>query len=278
MKLLTHRHYVIVLLLSCWLPQLSRAHGITTQQLKQLTAQIQRAPNNADLYLRRGEVHRQLGNAKAALEDFDTVQKLAPERLEVDLYRARLYLDANVPARAQLVLNRYLKLRPNHTEAVLLRAQTNAQLGERALAIRDYTTALTRLTQPKPELFLARAQLQIETHQLDAAINGLDEGVAKLGSLVTLQLLAIEVEGKRKRWDAALTRLDGLAAQSPRKETWLVQRAEILLLAGRTNEAQQNLTAALQALAALPDHLRRAPAMQTLEARIIYLQNTKARR
>lgn len=259
---------LFILVMFCWLmPQPLCAHGVTTEQLKQLTEQIQRTPNNADLYLRRGELHRQLGNAKAALADFDTVQKLAPERLEVDVYRARLHLEAHVPELAQLVLDRYLKLRPSHTEAVLLRAQTNAKLGERLLAIQDYTTALNRLAQPKPELFLARAQLQIEGNQLAAAINGLDEGVAKLGSLVTLQLMAIEVEVKRKRWDAALARLALVSAQSPRKERWLLQRGEILLQAGRKVEAQHSIVAALEAIQSLPDYLRRANAITGLETK-----------
>lgn len=273
----TMNRLILLLFLCCVAALPLYAHGVSSEQLKHLTVQIQSTPNNADLYLRRGEVHRQLGNAKAALADFDKVQTLAPERLEVDVYRARLHLETNVPELAQLVLDRYLKLRPEHTEAVLLRAQTNAKLGERALAIRDYTTALHRLAQPKPELFLVRAQLQMEAKQLDAAINGLDEGIAKLGSLVTLQLMAIEVEGKRKHWDAALRRLDELSARLERKESWLVQRAEILLMANRKDEAQQTLTAALASIAALPDHLRRAPAMNTLEARVTDLLNKKVR-
>ncbi len=254
------------------------AHGGTAEHLKRITEQIQRAPTNAELYLRRGELHRKLGNARAALEDFDKAQELAPERLEVDVFRARLHLDANVPELAQLVLDRYLKQRPQHTpqntEAVLLRAQVNAQLGARAQAIRDYTTALARLTQPKPELFLARAQLQVEMKQFEAAINGLDEGIAKLGTLVTLQSLAVEVEVKRKRWDAALTRLETIAAQSPRQEHWWVQRAEILLQAGRKDEAEQALVSARRALAALPEHLRRTAASTALEARVTELLRT----
>lgn len=265
----------LFLLLCCLAPQPLRAHGVTSEQIKQLTEQIQRTPNNADLYLRRGELHRKLGNAKAALEDFDKVQQLSPDRLEIDVYRARLHLEANVPELAQLVLDRYLNLRPQHTEALLLRAQTNAKLGERALAIQDYNVALSRLSQPRPELFIARAQLQIELDQLDAARNGLDEGIAKLGSLVTLQLMAVEVAVKGKRLDEALKRLDLLAAQSERKESWLIQRAEILLNAGRKDEAQQSLIAALQLVAALPEHLRRAPAIKALEAKAETLLQTK---
>ncbi|HEX4951062.1 MAG TPA: tetratricopeptide repeat protein [Blastocatellia bacterium] len=259
------------LLLCCLLSLPAWAHGVTTEQIKRLTEQIKAAPDQADLYLRRGELHRQLSNAKAALEDFDTVQKLAPERIEIDVYRARLYLDAKMPEMAQFVLDRYLKLRPQHNEAILMRARANAQLGARTQAIQDYTTALSRLANPQPELFLTRAQLQIEARLDDAALRGLDEGIAKLGALVTLQLLAVEIEVKRQRWDAALARLETVAAQSPRKENWLVQRAEILLSAQRPAAAQEALSAAHQAIAALPDHLRRTQAIVMLEAKAAHL-------
>jgi hypothetical protein len=65
--------------------------------------------------------------------------------------------------------------------------------------------------------------------------------------------------------------LDTIAAQSPRQENWLVQRAEILLQAGRKDEAEQALAAARRALIALPEHLHRTAASKALEARVTEL-------
>ena len=53
---------------------------------------------------------------------------------------------------------------------------------------------------------------------IDEALRGLDEGINQLGPVVTLQLLAIDLELRRKSYDAALTRLDLIAAESERKE------------------------------------------------------------
>lgn len=261
---MSFRLSLLPILMLCLLPLDVLAHGASSEQLKNLTEQIQRTPNNVDLYLRRGDLYRQLGNAKAALADFDVVQRIAPERYEVDLYRARLFLDANVPEIAEVSLNRLLEKRPNQTEALLFRAQAYSKLGVREAAIKDYSEVLRSLTEPRPEVFIARAQLQVDSHQYQAAIIGLDEGIAKLGPLVTLQTLAIEIEVRRKGWEAALARMDAVTAQMPRKEIWLMQRAEILLQAGRRAEARQTLSTIQELIASLPDHLRKAPAITTL--------------
>jgi predicted negative regulator of RcsB-dependent stress response len=100
------------------------------------------------------------------------------------------------------------------------------------------------------------------------ALRSLDEGVAELGPVVTLQLLAIELELRRKTYDAALARLDAVAAQSPRKETWLERRGQILASAGRAAEAGEAFVAALAAVEALPPPRRRVRAVIELEARL----------
>jgi predicted Zn-dependent protease len=81
-------------------------------------------------------------------------------------------------------------------------------------------------------------------------------------------LPALEIELKQNRVDAALARLDKVMAQSPRKETWLVRRGEILQQAGRTKEAVAAFQAAQKALDTLPPTRRTVPAMAELEQRL----------
>ena len=56
-----------------------------------------------------------------------------------------------------------------------------------------------------------------------------------------------------------------MAAKSPRKETWLARKGEILLQADRTNEARTAFKAALDAMDTLPPGRRNVPAMIDLE-------------
>ena len=96
---------------------------------------------------------------------------------------------------------------------------------------------------------------------------GLDEGINKLGPLVTLELAAIDLELRRDNYDAALARLDVITAQSERKEMWLVRRGEILSAAGRSEEAREAFNAALTAIDSLPPARRQSKAITALQLR-----------
>ena len=106
-----------------------------------------------------------------------------------------------------------------------------------------------------------------EAH-LDTALHGLDEGLSTLGLILPLQQLAIAVELQRARYDAALARLDQIVVAVPRPETWLARRGEILAQAGRPEAARQAYTAALAAVAALPEHRRTTRTMEDLVTRL----------
>ena len=89
-----------------------------------------------------------------------------------------------------------------------------------------------------------------------------------MGPLVTLQLHAIDLEVKMGKVDQGLKRLEGIAAQSPRKETWLARRGEILKNAGRNKEAAEAFKASLKAIDRLPPSRGRVPAMRELRKRV----------
>jgi predicted negative regulator of RcsB-dependent stress response len=78
----------------------------------------------------------------------------------------------------------------------------------------------------------------------------------------------VDLEVKRRRFDAALKRLEAVASQTRRPETWLARRGEILQQAGRGAEAQAAYTQALEAIARLPAARRDVPAMRELEKRL----------
>lgn len=263
------KRFTSYLLLCCGLlfPCSLLAHGVTTEQIQRATEMIQREPQNPQWYLRRGELYRLNGNARAALEDYARAEKLAPQLCEVNFLRARLYFDAQAPEMTELLLSQFLQQQPHHTEALLLRAQAYTRLAARQSAIADYNLAIALQAEPKPEHYLARAELQLADKRPADALAGLAEGLEKLGPLVVLQQRALEIEVQSKRWNAALTRLDALMNQSPRRESWLVQRGEILWKAGRRAEAKASFTAARAAIAQLPETLRNTPAMRSLQVR-----------
>lgn len=236
------------------------------EQIQAVTAKIKRDPKNASLYLQRGELYRLHREWKRAAADYDHAELLRPELKIVDLARGRMLFESGRFRRAKLVLDRFLGEQPGNYEGLITRARVCARLGLRSDAIRDFSDALAKAADP--DLYLERAQVTAGDDQRVAeALQGLDEGIKRLGPLVTLQLFAIELELRRHDYDAALARLDVITSKSERKETWLVRRGEILKLAGRTEEAHAAFNAALVAIDSLPPALRQSRAITTLQLR-----------
>lgn len=246
------------------------AHGDMHEQIAALTQRIEQDPANAVLYLKRGDLHRVHRDLAAALRDFERAAQLDPSLSVVNYRRGVTLLEAGMHEPAKIALDRFLARHPDHAGALVARARVLVRLGDRLAAAADFTRAIAELPKPRPEYYLERAQaLAAEGDgRIDEALRGLDEGLTKLGPLVTLQLLAIDLELKKGRYDAALARLDQIAAPAARKETWLARRGEILEQAGRPGEAREAIAAALAAIEALPGHRRKTKAIEDLEARL----------
>lgn len=248
------------------LPSFAHAHEGLHEQIAAITAKIKRDPKNASLYLQRGELHRLHHDWNRAAADYDRAARLQPGLAIVDVARGKMLFDSGRFQRAKLVLDRFLTQQPNHFDAVITRARVLAKLGFTASAVNDFSRAIAR--SPDPELYLERADLLArDGKHVDEALSGLDEGIKQLGPIVTLQLPAIELELRRQNYDGALSRLDLIAAQSERKEAWLVRRGEILKLAGRGEEACAAFSAALVAIDSLPPARRQSKAVVALEVR-----------
>jgi tetratricopeptide (TPR) repeat protein len=246
------------------------AHADLDERIAAVTKEIAHNPQDAALYLKRGELHRFHGEWKAAAADYDRAARLDPQLAMVDLARGSMLLAAGQPRAAWTALGRFLAKQPHHAEALATRARAFVQLKQYRAAVGDFTQAIAFHSAPTPELYVERAQALAAQGdaQLDEAIRGLDDGMERLGPLVTLQLLVIDLELRRKGYDAALRRLAQVAAQSERKEKWLARRGEILVWAGRSEEAQKAFIQALAAIESLPMSRRKTKATTDLEERV----------
>jgi tetratricopeptide (TPR) repeat protein len=238
-------------------------------KITELTAEIYKEPNKPSSYLERGDLYRALQNWDAAQADFDFARQLDPKIERIDFLQGRLFFEAGWPWSAKLSLDRFLRHQTNDIEAMVLRARTLTRLEDRTAAAADYTRAIQLTTESRPELYLERAQcLAGAEGLLDSALKGLEEGIRTLGPLVTLEMAAIEIELRQKRFDAALSRVDDLLAKSARKESLLARKADIFQQAGRLDDARGNYRAALESIESLPAARRNVPAMADLQRQI----------
>ena len=262
--------FLAVALLLSALPGNVRAHGDFHTLITEANKLIDSLPNDPEGWIKRGELYRLHQQWEAAAADFEKAATLGAKQAALDLSWGRFWLDTNWPLSTRTAMDRLLAASPNHVEGRLLRGRALNRLGQHLDAAADFTKAIASTAEPGPDLFIERAQILAAggPQESAAALATLDEGIKKLGPLVTLQLTAIDLELKRKNYDAALERLDGVAAKSPRKETWLVRRGEVLMQANRPDEALKAYRDALASLQTLPAARRNVPAMAELEKRI----------
>lgn len=243
-------------------------HGDLHEQISALDRRIEAAPDRADLHLRRGDLHRAHRDWPAAMNDYDRAAHLDPGLPAVDLARGLTLLDMGSSAAARDALGRFLSRQPAHVEARVGLARSLSALGEPLAAAAEYTRAIERAARPRPEHYLERARALVQAGDvwLDEAVAALDDGARRLGSVPGLEMLAIDLELRRGRTDAALARLERLAAPAARKESWLVRRGDILEHAGRLDEARTAYRQALAAIESLPAPRRGTRASLDVEA------------
>jgi predicted Zn-dependent protease len=233
------------------------AHGDDQLLIDALTEELAKAPE-ADLFIRRGELFRHHQDWAKAAADLAEAARLEPKLEIVDFFRARLLLESGNVDKALPYIERYLKNVPTEAEGWFLRGDVRAALGEHTAGALDYAEGIRRAPHPRPEHYLRRAKFVAAAPQSDSTrvLAAVDEGIEKIGPVISLMEYAIALELERKDYDGALARVAKAMDHSPRRETWLVRQGDIFLKAGRTTEAIAAYRAALAAIEDLPPRYR----------------------
>lgn len=247
------------------LTTLAWAHPTGDQRLALLERQIAAEPQNALLYLARGDILRGNGDWAGALADYERASRHDLGLDRVDLARGLLHLEADRPADAEPFLRRFLSRQPGHGEALLAHARALVRLGRAREAVADYNRAIEQTSDAGADLYLERAEALLDAGAAAEALASLDEGLAVLGPLTVLQRRAVDIEIGMRRYDAALARLEILAGHSPLRERWLMRRGEVLELAGREDLAREAYSEAVTRIESRPANRRETQALKELK-------------
>lgn len=150
-----HGAVCIAVAICACIPALVSAHGDLHEQIAALTKRIAQRPDNPELYLKRGELHRAHRAWNAALADYDRALRLDPALDAAIFCRGLLMLDTGRPGPARRELDRFLAVHPDQAMARLARARALVKLGGPLAVVGDYSRALA--LKPDPDWYVERA-------------------------------------------------------------------------------------------------------------------------
>lgn len=240
-------------------------HGNDQIIIDALSEEIAKAPD-PELLIRRGELYRHHQEWQKAEADFVAAAQLNPSLAILDLFRARARLESGAPGDALPLADRYVSGHGDDPDGWFLRGEILAALGRAALAAADYAEGIQRSPRPRADQYLRRAQLLAVAapEKPGPVLLVVEEGIAKCGPVISLVDFAITLDVQQRNFDRALQRVDLAMAHAPRREIWLVRRADVLRQCGRISEAVTGYRAALAAIDDLPPRIRDTVPMEKL--------------
>lgn len=240
-KWLTQALLLALVLMTC--P--ARAHD-DDLSLKRLRDRPASARDAVTHLLHRAGIARAEGRLPEAEALLDRAWRRAPESPAVARCRAQLALDLDRPADALAAL----AVADSDARVPWLRADALARLGRTREAASLMDSMLARTPESRPEQVLARVALALARPEegAAAALVHLDAGLRRRPGAWELIARALDLELAAGRHDAALARVDRLLVFSPERPTLLERRGDILAAAGRTYEAREAWSRALEAI------------------------------
>jgi hypothetical protein len=125
-------------------------HVAIDVQIAAVTATIEAHPDDAGLYLSRGELHRVAGDWARAESDYARASALDPSLAIVEFCRGHMLLRAGRPDAARIALEKYLRSHRDDSRARALRAEALAALGHSREAAVEFDRALAKASDQEP--------------------------------------------------------------------------------------------------------------------------------
>jgi tetratricopeptide (TPR) repeat protein len=205
---------------------------------------IRSAPDELELWFRRGQVWQQLGEDKRAVRDLSHVIHRQREHHLARFYRAVSSARRGDSDRAISDLIKAIRLAPQQTRYHLLRGELNALQGRFGKAIRSYQRAES-LDPANPAIFRLRGEARWKRGQVREALTDWNRALelkADQGDVYALRGKALLRSGKPS---AAKADFEQAIRLSPRNLSAVIGRAEALTASKRYQSALLWLTKSL---------------------------------
>jgi len=241
------------------------ADEIDKEAIKQLNQVIQTRPDDAAVYLERGERYRDDSEYRLALIDFNTAERLNPDLPTIDLARAKVYNDINRHELTEEYLLRFLRLKPHNLKALRLLVGLYIKRERYQEADAIYARILDTFAEPALSFYFLRSQNRESYGDLAGALAVIEAAIQAAGWQPMLENKAIDCEIKLGQHQAAIQRLDRLVERDGKRQyRYYQKKAEILLLLDDPAAARKNFVLALTALDERHPTLTYLPALKAL--------------
>lgn len=244
------------------------AHGDLDEQIVRLSQRIEKDSNNAQLYLKRGQVYFQHGDFEEAKKDYFKTRELDGKLDILDFLLAKLYAKHNLPDTALIYVNVFLKEHPENPNALISRAGIHRQLGDLELSQQDLAKALKGLKPPQPRHYIDIAEtiLYADSTNYSEALEWIEEGQSQFVFDIVLQTKKVELLVKDKQYENAILGIENIMNNFSRKEKWYLEKAKIYEKMKEHEQALEMYQASLTAIQNLPTRLQKTTAIIELEA------------
>lgn len=232
---------VLVAVLMTFVASSALAHPDPKHSLQAIDADISAFPNDPQLHLTKAGILLGIGHVDDAIRSVDAAARLDEKARNLGYYEARIMQALHHEEQARARLKTFVQAEPQHADAWRLLASLAMKAGQTDEAI-VAAQSLLKLDDVLPDDFTQAAAMYL--HRAgpgddDSALQVLNLGLAKLGCLTGLHRMAMDIEVRLHRHDAALARLTQLTQRLGPHVEYETQRADILVAAGRSAEAAQ---------------------------------------
>ena len=256
---------IVVIVAICITAGNAYAHQDSHDQMRRVESMLAVSPTDAHLHFRYGELLAMHGDYDQATESFDRALAFDPQMTKVYLAKTEFFLKQGKPQQALTSIATYARHHPKDLNVFRYRAKAYAAAMKFDVAIENYRLLCQMQSHPRPETYIAIADIRILQGKSDLAIQELQSAIERLGPLVALREKIVGVQLARGKFDAAIDQLQSLLASSGRKEILLFRIAEIMELAGQQDAAADHYRQSSHHLQKLPTKYRRSRRIQMLE-------------
>src|SRR6185503_14144050 len=200
----------IILIWACIaLAQPLLAEDDVQEAIESVNRELAASPRDPSLLIRRSRLYQQKRMFDQAVAHLNEAGRLGAAK-ELEREKAELFLAAGWYETGVEHANNSVTQNPNDPAGYIVRARLNTKLDKIKEAGADYAAAIEKSKEARLELYIEHAQA-ISTEDgayLDQALATLENGIKRIGSVITLESAALEVELRQRNYDAALSRVD----------------------------------------------------------------------